>query len=154
MIKLTRKSDGFPRAPLVAAFALVGLSLTVAVVGSLTNAAATAPNGTIAVQRDLVFEDRSDGAVIVRAAGNLQPLQVFEGENGFLRGTLRGFARGRRAEHQGSTAPFRLTRSTDGRLTLDDLATGRHVELMAFGADNAVVFARLLPATALTAGAL
>lgn len=155
-VKLTRKSNGFPRGPLIAAFGLVGLSLAVAVVGSLTNAAAVNEGGTVTVERDLVFEDRGDGAVIVRNAGDLRPVRVFEGENGFLRGTLRGFARSRRSEHLGSAAPFRLARWSDGRLTLDDPATGRHVELMAFGADNAVVFARLLPAPAgaPTAGAL
>ena len=71
-------------------------------------------------------------------------MEVFEGENGFLRGTLRGLARTRRSEQVSPAVPFHLAQWPDGRLTLDDPATGRHIELLAFGADNAGVFARLL----------
>ena len=137
---------GFPRAPLMIGMAMVGLSLAGAVAGRLTAGEATAPTEAPLAARELVFEDRADGAVVARAAGDLRPVEVFEGENGFLRGTLRGLARTRHAEQVGPAAPFRLARWADGRLTLDDPATGRHVELLAFGATNAAVFARLLTA--------
>jgi hypothetical protein len=39
---------------------------------------------------------------------------------------------------------LRFADRADGRLTLDDPSTGRHVELVAFGPDNEAVFAWLL----------
>jgi putative photosynthetic complex assembly protein len=135
---------GFPRLPLIVAAAMVGLSLTGAAAGRLGAWAAPAPTETAVAARDLVFEDRADGAVVARDAGTLRTVEVFEGENGFLRGTLRGLARTRKSEQVGRAAPFRLSHWADGRLTLDDPSTGRHVELLAFGATNAAVFAHLL----------
>lgn len=135
---------GFPRVPLAIGFALVGLSVVAAAAGRLSLAPEAPATGTPVAARDLVFEDRDDGAVVARAAGSGRTVEVFEGENGFLRGTLRGLARTRRAEQASPALPFHLAQWPDGRLTLDDPATGRHIELLAFGADNAAVFARLL----------
>lgn len=135
----------FPRSPLLVGFGLVALALGGATLGSMVGAGApVAETGTMTIARDLLFEDRSDGAVVVREAADLRPVEVFEGENGFIRGTLRGFARTRHMDNVSPTLPFRLAKWSDGRLTLDDPATGRHVELLAFGATNAAVFARLL----------
>ena len=130
-------------------FALVAIALGGAAAGRANNAGAVMQNGTVVTQRDLLFEDRSDGAVVVRDAAARRPIEVFEGENGFVRGTLRGFARTRHSEHVGQEIPFRLAMWSDGRLTLDDPATGRHVELLAFGPSNASVFAKLLAAAPL-----
>jgi putative photosynthetic complex assembly protein len=66
------------------------------------------------------------------------------GQNGFLRGTLRGFARIRRSDGVGAIPPMLLTGYADGRLVLADPSTGRLVELEAFGSSNEAVFARLL----------
>jgi hypothetical protein len=44
--------------------------------------------------------------------------------------------------------PFRIALETDGRLLLSDPATGRTVDLRAFGPTNLEVFARLLPDSA------
>jgi len=55
-------------------------------------------------------------------------------------------ARTRRSEGIGSEDPFHLASWSDGRLTLDDPATGRHLELEAFGSLNTEVFGRLLTA--------
>lgn len=134
----------FPRLPLLGIFALLGLTVALAAVGSATRAGAPAPTGAELAHRDLLFEDRNDGAVVARAAEDRREVAVFEGENGFLRGTLRGFARIRHLEQLGPETPFHLARWSDGRLTLDDPATGRHVELLAFGPTNAGVFAQLL----------
>ena len=68
------------------------------------------------------------------------------GEDGFLRGTLRGLAQARQRDGLGPERPFSLTRYDDGRLALADEATGRRVPLEAFGPTNAGAFARLLPA--------
>jgi putative photosynthetic complex assembly protein len=98
-----------------------------------------------AVLRLLRFEDATDGAVVIRDYASGQELARFPvAEGGFVRGTLRALVRERRQERQGQEAPFRLAAWSDGQVTLDDTATGRRVDLTAFGADNAKVFAHLL----------
>jgi putative photosynthetic complex assembly protein len=75
-------------------------------------------------------------------------IDAITGEAGFARGTLRGFARDRRARGIGPEAPLQLMGRADGRLTLFDPATGRIVDLESFGPANAAVFARMLKPTA------
>ncbi|MCM0043447.1 MAG: photosynthetic complex assembly protein PuhC [Burkholderiaceae bacterium] len=94
--------------------------------------------------RVLRFDDLPDGAVAVVDTGSGQPLARFEGEQGFLRGTLRAMARERRAHGVGADRPFELIAHADGRLTLHDPATGMRIALESFGSTNAGVFARLL----------
>ncbi len=146
----------FPRFPLTAGAALIGFVLLAAIVGRLGGGGVEPPTAKATAERNLRFSDRDDGAVIVTLADdNGRVLDVMTGQNGFLRGTLRGFARTRRADHIGSTAPFRLTGYADGRLVLLDPSTGRDVELEAFGSANEAVFVRLLtmPPRAQTASA-
>jgi putative photosynthetic complex assembly protein len=123
---------------------MVGLSLVAAGIGRMTGGEVLHAPSTPVAERDLLFEDRADGAVVVYNAHDDQEIKVETGQNGFLRGTLRGLARARHAEGIGANQPFRLTAWADGRLTLDDPSTGRHIELVAFGPDNEAVFARLL----------
>jgi hypothetical protein len=75
------------------------------------------------------------------------------GEAGFARGTLRGFARDRRARGIGPEAPLHLMGRADGRLTLFDPETGRVVDLESFGPVNAAVFKRFLNGVAPQKGA-
>ena len=73
---------------------------------------------------------------------------VFDpGTNGFVRGTLRALARGRRQADLGRDIPFRLAAWRDGRVVLQDTATGQEVQLNAFGDTNKDVFLRLLTAS-------
>jgi putative photosynthetic complex assembly protein len=134
----------FPQLPLVGAGVMIGIVLLAAVFGSLTGHGVEPPTAPITAQRNLSFADRPDGAVIVTLADTNQVLDVLTGQNGFLRGTLRGFARTRRMDGIGSTPPLRLTGYADGRLMLVDPQTGRPVELEAFGSANEAVFVRLL----------
>ena len=100
-----------------------------------------------AIERLVHFDDVSDGSVVIRDAQNNQVLARFPvAEGGFVRGSIRALARERRQEGQGREAPFRLASWADGQLTLDDAATGRRIDLTAFGATNAGVFLRLLTA--------
>ena len=76
-------------------------------------------------------------------------LDVMQGEQGFLRGTLRGMARERRRSGIDDSTPLSLLARADGRLTLVDPATGRRIDLESFGPTNAAVFARwIAPPTA------
>jgi putative photosynthetic complex assembly protein len=141
----------FPRAPLYGAAVLICFALSTATFGRLSGLGAQRPISTPISERDLRFEDRADGAVVVYDARvnptdvDAKPIGVETGQNGFLRGVLRGFARTRRADGVGAAAPFHLTAWADGRITLEDPSTGRHSDLEAFGPANVPVFAQFLP---------
>jgi len=96
--------------------------------------------------RNLRFTDRADGAVViddVRTGANA--LTIAPGTNsGFIRGVMRGLARERRMNGIGDAPPFALTLWRDGQLSLTDSATGRSIELNAFGSTNRATFLALL----------
>jgi len=97
--------------------------------------------------RDLRFADRGDGAVVITDVGNGGVVEVIPAgqKTGFIRGVMRSLARERRMAGIGAEAPFRLTAWADGEISLVDSATGRAIELNAFGPDNRAAFAALLP---------
>ena len=135
----------FPRAPLIAIGAVV-LSVLVAVSAVRLSAVDIhAPDAAAVATRQLRFEDRTDGSIAVIDASTSQLVTTVEGQNGFIRGTLRGLARERRRQGIGQEQPFELIGRADGRLTLTDPATGRRVDLESFGPTNAAAFARLMP---------
>jgi putative photosynthetic complex assembly protein len=83
--------------------------------------------------------------VVIADARSGQVVDVIApGTNGFLRSVLRGLARERKRQDLGEQLPFRLTRWADNRLLLDDEATGRRIDLGAFGLTNAEAFSRVL----------
>jgi putative photosynthetic complex assembly protein len=138
-----------PRGALFGAAALVLASLLLVSVARLTGYGPAKPAPSAVVSRyNLRFEDRSDGAVLIYsdATGHLVDT-LPPGTNGFVRGVLRGLVRERRADHIGPTPPFQLTRWADGRLSLDDPSTARHVDLEVFGPTNAGAFADILIAS-------
>jgi len=138
----------FPRAALLAAAALLTLALVSAAATRIAgDYVMERPPGVAAANSDLRFADRNDGAVVVTRVPDGSTIAVLEpGTNGFVRGVLRGLARERRFRGVGAEEPFRLTRWADGRLSLKDPATGRNIELRAFGPTNEAAFARLLMA--------
>lgn len=139
------------------------VSLPVMVVGALLVAATAAVVATqmsqpveahvtarVVAMRDLRFGDRADGGVEVRNAADGAVVAVLAPEsNNFIRALMRGLVRQRLRENEGPEKPFRLTAWSDGGLTLDDPATGRSVELGAFGPTNAEAFVQLLPLKAI-----
>lgn len=130
--------------PAVILASLVGVVLFVKLHGP---PAPHAPEGRAIASIDLFFEDRADGAVVVRDARNGTVVRELEpGTNGFIRATLRGLVRERRLGELGPEQPFRVTRWSDGRLTLVDTATGRVVDLPAFGQTQVEAFQSLLDA--------
>ncbi len=106
------------------------------------------PPSTVVEQHDLRFEDGANGAVLIYSSSDNRLVDTLPpGSGGFVRGVLRGLARERRADGIGAAAPLRLTRWADGRLSLDDPSTGRHVDLEVFGPTNAGDFAAILIAS-------
>ena len=94
-------------------------------------------------QRSLRFEDRPNGDIAVLDATTQREVAHFQGEQGFLRGSLRALARERQRNGLGPQAPFELTGHVDGRLTLRDTATGQRIALESFGPTNSAVFSQL-----------
>lgn len=135
-----------PRAALLGAGSLVVGSLLLVGFARLTGYGPAQPAvSAIVERRDLRFEDRSDGAVLIYSSPQDRLVDTLPpGTNGFVRGVLRGLVRERRADRIGAAPPFRLTRWADGRLSLDDPSTGRHVDLEVFGPTNAGAFADIL----------
>ncbi len=82
-----------------------------------------------------------------RANDGAQIYRVAPETNGFMRQTLRGLVRDRRRLGLGDETPFVLTHWNDGRLSLDDPATDRRLELESFGETNAGAFAQLFQAS-------
>jgi putative photosynthetic complex assembly protein len=97
----------------------------------------------VAWEQTLRFEDRPSGAVAVLDADSGQEIARFEGEQGFLRGSLRAMARERHRRGLGSEAPFLLLGHVDGRVTLRDTATGERINLESFGPTNSAVYSQL-----------
>jgi putative photosynthetic complex assembly protein len=135
-----------PRGALIGAAALIVATIALAA-GARHARPATAAAPPLAEFADVRFEDRPGGALAVldaatgREVGALAP-----GTNGFVRGVLRGMFRGRKLESLGRDGRFRLARDEGGRLTLEDPATGRVVDLRSFGPTNAAAFDGLLAA--------
>jgi putative photosynthetic complex assembly protein len=94
-------------------------------------------------QRSLRFEDRPNGDIAVLDAVTQREVARFQGEQGFLRGSLRALARERQRSGMGPQAPFELSGHVDGRITLRDTATGQRIALESFGPTNSAVFAQL-----------
>ena len=143
-----------PRGALALCGTMVGLALlataTVRIGGMAPSASPVllraAEHVAPVASRDLRFVDRADGAVVIsdvtdgRPAGLVAPGST----SGFIRGVMRGLARDRHMRGIGDGPAFRLTAWHDGELSLTDLATGRTIELSAFGGTNRAAFAALL----------
>jgi putative photosynthetic complex assembly protein len=140
------KNRRFPRGALVGAGALVLLAFCASCFARFSGVGTTgAPEANVVQSRALRFEDRADGAVVVSDASTNRIVEVLApGTNGFVRGVMRGLARQRRREDFGKAPPFLLTRWSDDRLSIEDVATHVRVELESFGPTNEAAFARLL----------
>jgi len=136
----------YPTAPLAAAGGLVVIAIAGVALFRLAGGAADAGSAeAVLAERALYFTDRDDGSVAVTDARSGALVDTLApGTNGFVRSTLRGLARARRAVDAGDARPFILKRLETGRVLLVDPVTDREVDLYAFGHDNADDLARFL----------
>jgi putative photosynthetic complex assembly protein len=142
-------SEGPLRIPRPVIAAAAGLALAVIVLAGAARRTGVgkdeAPVSVAVATRTLTFIDRESGGVgVIDAATRRTVVEVAPGTGGFVRGVLRALVRERRQRGADAGPPFTLTRWRDGRLTLDDSATGRRLELTSFGPDNEAVFDELL----------
>ncbi len=135
---------GVPRGPLMAAGLAISLAIALAIAGRMESAARPSQSSVLA-ERSLNFADGPDNTVIVKdaATGKLVSKLVV-GQDNFLRVTMHTLATARARSGIGQKPPFTLTRYEDGRLELADPATGRQIDLEAFGPTNEANFAPLL----------
>jgi len=133
-----------PRRAVLGAFAVLALTFAGAAAVRLSGASIREPDARTVARRDLRFADRPDGGIAVIDAASGDTLDVVHGEQGFLRGTLRGLVRERKRRGLTSAEPLRLIARADGRLTLADPSTGERIELESFGPSNVAVYARWL----------
>ncbi len=144
--------ERFPRGVLIAATALIALTIVAAATARWTGIGrvqtAEGDRGRVV---ELRFEDRADGGVDIRDAANGRLVDTLApGSSGFVRTVMRSLVRERRQHADDRQTPFRLIEWTDGRLSMEDPATGRHIDLGAFGAPNTAAFARLMTAGGVT----
>ncbi len=142
--------EQFPRGALIAAAALIGFSLVATTAVRLQRLSAPAPavasSPAPARVINVRFTDERDGSVSVRDSRDNQVLQtIAPGTNGFIRSVMRGLVLDRKRHGFGPAQPFRLAQWQDGRLTLQDTATGRLIDLDAFGPTNRDAFGQMLP---------
>jgi putative photosynthetic complex assembly protein len=145
-----RHDQAVPRGALLGAAALMAFTITVAAVARHSHLAAqaSATSSPVPIESfEARFEDRPGGTLaVLDARTGREVTDVAPGTNGFIRGVLRGMFRTRKLESLGHEATFLLARQADGRLTLEDLQTGRRVDLDSFGPTNSAAFAGLLSA--------
>ncbi|RYY94617.1 MAG: photosynthetic complex assembly protein PuhC [Comamonadaceae bacterium] len=149
MTTLERPRDTVPRGMLAALGAIVVLTVVAVAFVRLTGIGVVeVPQAAPVAVREFRFEDQDDGGIRVLDARSGRVVHtVLPETNGFLRGTMRGLARERHRRGLGQQTPFRMIGRADGKLTLEDPATGRQVDLGSFGPTNAAVFAGLMQDT-------
>jgi putative photosynthetic complex assembly protein len=135
-----------PKGAILGAAALIGFSLVAAGVGRLTGVGTVRAGYTSTVQTaSFRFEDRADGGIAVIAPESGVTLGVVPaGTDGFVRTVLRSLAFDRQRRGVGAGPPFVISKWSDGHSTIDDPATGRRVDLAAFGAANMQTFEHLV----------
>ena len=143
--------DSFPRWVLFCAGGVIAFSLISVGLVRITGNGPDQKPAPGTMERALRFEDRPDGSIAVIDGRTGELVRSFQGEQGFLRGTLRALARERKSRGLGSEQPFQLIARTDGGLTLFDPVTQQRVDLESFGPTNAGAFAPLLTAAPVAA---
>lgn len=145
------KDRPFPIIPLVAAF----LVMFDTIVGVHVYQArhphpqdARIDSAGIVRSRDLRFVDSGDGVsvygghVAVYDAVTGAAYRPLRENDGFIRAVLNSLSFERTKRAVNADPVFRLTYWSDGKVTLQDLATGKHVGLGQFGTRNEAVFMR------------
>ena len=94
---------------------------------------------------DLTFRDLADGSVMAVNAATGEDIEIIApGTGGFVRVTMRSYAKERQQRGLSSATPFLLAEMTNGTVFLQDPLTGRTMHLNAFGPANVGAFAAIL----------
>jgi putative photosynthetic complex assembly protein len=139
----------FPKAALYGAAALILFTFALAAFSRLTGSKMDwVPDSDSITTRDIRFGTGADGAILISDARSGQVLGSYAQEtNAFVRSVAHGLEIERGLVNGAKDQPYRITRWSDGRVTVDDPVSGRSVELGAFGQSQVQTFAKLLPAS-------
>ena len=134
-----------PAVPVVVRWVLLCLALLLLGVFTVrqTGSNVREADAPVVWQKNLRFEDGARGEIVVIDAATQQQVAVFEGEQGFLRGTLRALVRERKKRAIGADEAFELSSHADGQMVLRDPATGEAIHLASFGPSNAQIYRQL-----------
>lgn len=134
-----------PRVPLIGAGILVLIVFALAISAQrYGTGAAKEGGGTVVERRMLAFSAAQDGGMnIDDIERRVRVAHLLPDKNGFLFGMMRGIEYKRRVARADLSAPFEVTRWSDGRLTLDDRASGMHVTVNSFGPTQVASFEQL-----------
>lgn len=130
--------------PVVVRMVVLGLALLVIGIFAARQAGLEVrqPDAPVVWKKDLRFADGEHGEILVFDSAS-QKIASFEGEQGFLRGTLRALARERKKRSISPDAAFELSGHADGQMVLRDPTTGEAIHLASFGPSNAQVYRQL-----------
>ena len=126
---------------IVGSLLLLVVGLGIAIFNGFTPAK---PQSTEVWSRALHFADAPNGDVVVIDHKTNQEITRLQGEQGFIRGTLRALSRERHLRKLGPSEPFELVNYADGRLEIRDASTNQRIELQAFGPTNLASFVQLM----------
>ena len=103
----------------------------------------TSPAPVTVASRDLVFAETDDGLLRVSEAarGGREVGRFAAGDGGFIRAMVRGLTRNRTRYGEPGVGTFRVSRSADGGLWIQDLGTHQNIDLRAFGPTQVQAFA-------------
>ena len=131
---------------------LVTLSLLGAGAARYTGYSATRlPDAPLLGEEAVVLHVSSEDHLQVRGSEGVI-MDFGPGDGGFLRGVHRALGRTRLQAGADLTAPYLIQRWGDGRVSLHDPQTESHIEMMAFGEDNAALINEVWLAAGKAAG--
>lgn len=140
------EKDLVPRILVRAMFGLVLLCLVIVsfAVWSGRPITSTPPKGEITHERVLFISGDMSGAARVLGADGTLIADLSAEEGGFVSGVWRVLQRERTNARVPLDGPVHLVRHDTGRVSIFDPSTNWSADLMGFGKDNAVAFAKLL----------
>ncbi len=145
-------AEVIPRRAVMGGFLALAMSVGGVLAVRLSGTPIREPDAETVASRRLRFDDLADGGIAVVDVDSGATLEVLHGEQGFLRGTLRGLVRSRKLRGLTSSEPLHLLGRADGRLTLFDPLTAERIDLESFGPSNLAVYARWLAEPGQTTG--
>jgi putative photosynthetic complex assembly protein len=145
----TAHAELIPRGALIAAGALIATTLLA--VGGVQIAKRMAPPTAadagveVLQERTLRFESQAGGETVVYDAATDAAIDRLKASDGFIRTVLVSFAFDRGKQRLAAEPVYRLVHWADGRVTIEDPATGVRINTGAFSPESKAVFRRFLP---------
>ena len=136
-----------PRVLVRGVLAMICAAMAITVYARVTDRplVSTPPVSPVKAEVMLILEaDAASGAATVYRADGSLLVDLTPEQGGFIAGVERVIARERIKHRIADGGPVVLYAYENGRMAIQDPATGWSADLMGFGADNAAAFARLL----------